>query len=177
MDILEVKEMVDRYVDKYININYPDLKSISDDIKQDILVKFLDKNKYNRKKGAFSTYLLTITRNHIIDILRKQSSGYRALNKYKERLEEPFYEEDFERSIDMVKVKEEVDEALNKLNRVDRYIIVNKYMKEGKTDKDIMEYLGMDKKKFYRYVNRAKEQLLTYLNTEYLSLFRELYIK
>ena len=54
---------------KYLNKNYP--KSSDDDISE-IIYKILKKyNSYNKEKGSYSNWVISIARNYMIDLYRK----------------------------------------------------------------------------------------------------------
>ena len=105
---------VKNYLIKQVN-NY----HLAEDLCSDIFVKVYDKYpSYNASKSSLSTWIFTITRNHLIDYYRSNHATY--------EIPENFVSEE-DTTICTEENLELLTEALKKLNDKERSVIINHY--------------------------------------------------
>jgi len=150
-------EQINLYVPKYVMLNFKYYYPQLDDIKSDVFYKLFKSQRYDPTLSKISTYLLNITRYHILDLIknekRRKEKGYIYINKSylyednsKEHIIDPV-------DLDSVELKTHIKTILNNLTRIEKFITEEKFFKH-KSNKYIYNFLRIDSKKFNRYYNR-----------------------
>jgi len=155
----EVYLELQKLITKYIVINFPSFYPIANDIVNDVYIKIIEKGKYDATKGELSTYYLAITKNMILDLIRKNHTEKKRNDVYLDKydLRDITYNEDIEETDDF-KIDNEVNKILDTLTRVEKYLTIEKIINK-KSNKELMAELQITEKRLKRYVDKLKLKL------------------
>lgn len=132
-----------------------------EDLAQDIFMKLFDKiDDFDEGKGSIKPWIARITRNAVIDHLRKQ----RKITNNRVIIDDEMYIQDD--SNDYL-YKEELFQILDReityLSEREQALINYKYL-EGKSGRDIADIFDINEKHVPMYIKRAKEKLINRVN-------------
>lgn len=159
-----IQELCSRYENKIFSKCYSMTKSreVAEDLRQDIMLKMIDKLALFEGRSSFSTWLYSITYNHCIEHLRKYKrvrfDDLKDLLDIPEEVADEEVEEVFQLRLDRINF------LLELLKPEDKAILLMKY-KEGFDLKRIMqvsEIAGLSAAKMR--LNRAKNRLVALYN-------------
>lgn len=142
--------------------------NLAHDIVQEVFLRAYRSLSSYRRDASAKTWLMTIARNHIFDILRKR----RTERKYLYRHEIP--EQLGDESVSMEELLE-VGEALAMLKSEYRHVVVLRYI-DGLSIRDTTSVLGWSEKKVRNTAHRAIAKLREILggSSEEVDLGREI---
>ena len=132
-----------------------------EDLAQDIFMKLFDKiDDFDENKGSIKPWIARITRNAVIDHLRKQNKiDYNTIS-----MEEGMY---ISQENDDYSIKEELFQILEReityLSEREQALINYKYF-EGKSGRDIADIFDINEKHVPMHIKRAKEKLINRVN-------------
>lgn len=159
-----IQELCNRYDKKILSKCYSMTKSkdIAEDLRQDIMLKMIDKLGSFKGLSSFSTWLYSITYNHCIEHLRKYKrvrfDDLKDLLEIPEEVADEEIEEVFELRL------ERINFLLELLKPEDKAILLMKYH-EGFDLKRIMEVTGIAGMSAAKMrLNRAKTRLIALYN-------------
>lgn len=165
-DQLSLKELIDRYTNPVYNFSSRFVKSDEvKDITQEVFIKvWKNLKKFNKNKSQFKTWVFTITRNTIIDYLRKKKSlDFSDLENdedvpIEDTIEStlPLPDEEYDKLID----KELLNECLSKLS-LDERTVLSLYYDEDMNFREIGEALNKPINTIKSYHLRAIKKLRT----------------
>ena len=163
LDPLFIWENIDKYLDKYIAINFQHYYYAKNDIKQDVFIKVMRYRTFNKDKAKISTYLTTVCRNTILDMDRKKKNRIKQGFVYIDKYDVKFDVEDEQLPIDEILDEDDLKTHMhvlinNTLTRVEKYIMEHKFLL-NETDKQIMNYLNIKKTVYKRYLLKLTTKL------------------
>jgi len=159
----EVYDTLSHIIPPFIKSKYKTFIHLTTDIINDVYIKLHNKNAFNPNKGSHYSYYISITQNHIIDLMRKQTShnkridNYNKLNNTSETLK---YDNNEQETLLMTNLTS----IINKLTRVEQEIFKDLFIKNLKL-KEIYTKLNISLK----VLNRYKSKLLYKLQHEILN--------
>ncbi len=155
----------DRYAEVVYNkcLSFSKSKEEAEDLTHDIFVLLYAKLRTFKHQSKFSTWLYSFVYNFCVNYVN------RTLKKKKEKFvntdDIQQYAKDEISDDEILKLeKEQLSEALGKLDPKDRMILLMKYQ-DDMSIKDIMEHLEVGKSAAKMRVNRAKKKLMQVYNS------------
>lgn len=133
-----LEDLYDRYVKLLYSFSYKMLedKQVSEEIVQEVFIKiWTQKSAYDDSKGKFSSWLLTITRNTVIDHIRKRKEVVSDMQA-RELTEDP--DPSVEDQVEWKEKKEDIKQAMNQLGTDQQQVIELFYFK-GMSQQKIAE--------------------------------------
>lgn len=132
-----------------------------EDLAQDIFMKLFDKiERFDEQKGSIKAWVAQITKNAVIDHLRKQ----RKITNNRVIIDDEMYIQDD--SNDYL-YKEELfqilDEELIYLSNREQALLKAKYL-ESKSGRDIADIFDINEKHVPMHIKRAKDKLINRVN-------------
>ncbi|MFC0189756.1 RNA polymerase sigma factor [Fictibacillus aquaticus] len=115
-------------------------KELSEDAVQEVFIKiWRNKRTYSKEKGKFSSWMLTVTRNACIDLLRKRSKTETELSD--ENLQIPA-SENVEKTVEWREEREQLQSAISTLSEEQKKMVELFYFK-GESQQKISESCGV----------------------------------
>ncbi len=164
LDANFIYENIERYLDKYISINFKHYYYARHDIKHDVFIKVMKYRTFDESKAKISTYLTTVCRNTILDMDRKKKQRRKQGLVYLDDIDIRNEITDNgvsnpEEILDANDLKEHIDAIINNsLTRVERYIMEHKFLLHEK-DKQILMFLNISRPTYKRYLAKLVNKL------------------
>ncbi|GAF11466.1 RNA polymerase sigma-70 factor [Bacillus sp. JCM 19046] len=159
-----LEELYDRYVKLLYSFSYKMLedKQQAEEIVQEVFIKiWTQKSHYDESKGKFSSWLLTTTRNTVIDTIRKRKE---IPSDMQERDTIADTDPSVEDQVEWKEKKEVIQAAMNKLGPDQRQVIELFYFK-GMSQQKISDQcdipLGTVKGRIRLALKHLREQMQT----------------
>lgn len=134
---------------------------LSEECLNDVLLKIWDNVKYfNREKEKFYPWIIAITKNTAIDILRKEVKHFNKLNIEDMVLCE---ERSFDKKLDNKAKLEEVTNEIKSMNDIDKEIFLRKFYLD-QPSKIISKKMGLTDKFINLRIFRGRRKLQNKFN-------------
>ncbi|MCP4438844.1 MAG: RNA polymerase sigma factor [Aureispira sp.] len=152
-------ELYDRYADKVYRKCYFILKNEAEaaDATQDIFTKVFINISQFREGQKFSSWIMSISKNYCIDLIRKNKRSYQAAEYQLEGLTEMVEEPNYYTDISVLQV---LQKALGGISSTDRNILEMKYLQEMSI-RDISKMLNKSESAIKMRLKRAKSRAAT----------------
>lgn len=157
-DINALDYVIDTYSNKIFSVAYGVLNNseLSEECLNDVLLKIWDNAKYfNREREKFYSWIIAITKNTAIDILRKEIKHSNKLNIEDVIISE---EDSFDKKLDDKEKLKDVTEEIKNMNDTDREIFWRKFYL-NQTSKIISEKMGLTDKLINLRIFRGRKKL------------------
>jgi len=151
--------LFEKYYGKIMSIcmRYSKDREEADDYLQECFIKVFNNLEKYQSKGSFEGWLKRLSRNHIIDHIRKNKHIYLTENEYNiNQLSEEEVEEEFYYS-DQIGAKDIINELQN-LTLCQRTVF-NLYIVEGKSHEEISKILNINIGTSKSNLHKAKKNL------------------
>jgi len=124
----------------------------TEELVQSVFLKVWENQKNLKKESSFKSYLFTIAYNEICNIFRRRSLLQKFIGE--QLIENAHSSSETEELIDYNSILEQVDKIINKLPERQRTIFV-KSRREGKSNKDIANELGLSSGTVDNYISES----------------------
>jgi RNA polymerase sigma-70 factor, ECF subfamily len=156
--------VIDTYSKKIFSVAYGILNNseLSEECLNDVLLKIWDNIKYfNREKEKFYPWIIAITKNTAIDILRKEIKHFNKLNIENIVISKEY---SFDKKIDNKEKLKDVTKEIKSMNDIDKEIFLRKFYLD-QSSKIISEKMGLKDKFINLRIFRARKKLQNKFNT------------
>lgn len=157
-DVTALDYVIDIYSKKIFGVAYRILNNseLSEECLNDVLLKIWDNIKYfNRENEKFYPWIIAITKNTAIDILRKELKHFNKLNIEDMVISEEY---SFDKKIDNKEKLNDVIKEIRSMNDVDKEIFLRKFYLD-QSSKIISEKMGLKDKFINLRIFRGRKKL------------------
>ncbi len=155
-----IEELFDYYYPRLFNFSKSILKIESgiDDILQEVFLKIWQNRKNIKSAATFNSYIFTITRNLLLNEIRRQLNSDSLKEEVKRRSIAP--ENSLSEQVEYHELKTKVDGIVNELPERQKEIFILS-RNEGLSHKEIAEKLGIKTKTVEYHISLAIKELKT----------------
>jgi RNA polymerase sigma-70 factor (ECF subfamily) len=149
-------------------------REVSEEITNDVFVKIAEcMDIFNPEKSKFTTWMLNITKNKIIDYYRSLETAAKLGEVYisdfmdesgKEKMQ--VMAADYEDSMENVELRTKIDMAFEVLKDIEKQV-ADLYIKQDKQYKEIADLLDIPIGSVKGYLSRARAKMQNYLKDVY----------